>query len=360
MEEPKQDALQLFTEQSLATFSEVITEEDLQKLVKEYSGLKVKDIDDREGLMAVRKARIDLKNKVVEIKKKGKSLRESAVSFQKAVITRENELVNIIDPSKKELEEEEDRIAALKEAKRQEDEKRESDRIQARMDQLNAVEHAHDFHQLKTMSDEQFAELLKSATDEFAEIQIKREEDKKREEIEAKDREQKRIAEENALAILRKEQEEKQRKFDEKQAAFRAEQDKAKKEQEAREAKLREEQAKVEAEKQAIREAKEAEEAEKKRLADLEAARKTAAEQAIKDKEEADRKAKEEEEERIKSASDKERFKRISDLISMMQNESIWSLFTSKSGKVTADQIQEHLKQAAELAKFGATRKQGK
>lgn len=329
-------AIDLFISQELERFDkEVISEKDLQKLVKKYSGLKVKDIDDKEGLNEVRRARIDLKNKVVEIKKKGKATRDGAVKFQKAVIERENSLINIIEPTKDELSAEEDRIAELKEQKRVEEEKQESDRIQSMLDKLNAVEAAIDFHTLSQMNEAEFEHRLAEATEAFEEVKRKREEDRIKEEQESKAREQARLEEEERQAKAKAEQKAKEKAFAEEQRKFREEQERVAEVNRKKEAELRAKEEKL---------AKE--EAEKKRLQEIEDAKKAAAAQALKDKEEAERKAKEEEEDRKKEAPEKEKFAIIALGIKTTLMEPVWGQFKSKTGKAKAIAIMNKLSEA--------------
>lgn len=343
-QEEQTTAIDLFISQELSRFDkEVISEKDLQKLVKQYSGLKVNGVEDREGLNAVRKARIDLKNKVVEIKKKGKATRDSAVKFQKAVIERENSLVNIIEPTKKELEAEEDRIAELKEQQRLEEEKKEAERIQRRLDRLNAVEAAIDFHSLSQLNDEEFELRLSEATEVFKAAQILKEQVRIQEEAQAKIREQERIEEEKRQAKLKAEQEAKEKAFAEEQRKFREEQER-----------IAEANRKKEEELRAKEERLAAQEAEKKRLQEIEDAKKAAAEKALKDKEEAERRAKEEEEERKKEATEKEKFEMIAKEIEAVLNNSIWNTFKSKKGKASASSIHNDLLLCHKTAKEAA------
>jgi len=59
--------------------------------------LKINGVDDKAGYELVKKARLDLKEKRVLITKTGKAMREQALSFQKAVISKEKELVAIVE-----------------------------------------------------------------------------------------------------------------------------------------------------------------------------------------------------------------------------------------------------------------------
>jgi len=81
------------------------TEAELNKLVKESNGLEIKGIDDEVGYNLVHKARINLKSARVMIKKCGKEAREEAIKFQRDIISKENELIAMIEPTEKNLEE---------------------------------------------------------------------------------------------------------------------------------------------------------------------------------------------------------------------------------------------------------------
>ena len=78
---------------------------EIQKIVEES---KMVDITD---LKQVKDKRITLKNIRVTITKKGKELREDAITFQKAVIAKEKELVGMIEPEEDRLQGVEDKAA---------------------------------------------------------------------------------------------------------------------------------------------------------------------------------------------------------------------------------------------------------
>lgn len=79
---------------------------ELQKAVEATRGITATDLKDKAQLKVVKQNRITLRNFRVAITKKGKEIREDAVQFQRDVLTRERELVAIIEP-------EEDRLAAI-------------------------------------------------------------------------------------------------------------------------------------------------------------------------------------------------------------------------------------------------------
>jgi len=259
-----------------------IDEAGLITKANQYKGLMILDVNDKAGLSAVRTARLELKDIRVDISKKAKKIRESAVRFQKAVIARETELIELVEPTERILEAEEDRIMLEKKRIREEEEKREFERLQGMMNKLSEVNYAMDFTELKGLTDDQFATVLQEATTKYEEFENSRKAEEQRQKEEAERLEAERKAEQDRLKKVAAEQEERDRKFAQEQAEFRAEQARIQKENDLKRAELKAAQDKIDAEN-----------AEKKRLADLEQARKEAAEKALRDKEEADRLEKE-------------------------------------------------------------------
>ena len=153
------------------------------------------------------------------------------------------------------------------------------------------------------------------------------------------------------------------RLFEEQQAAFRAEQEKAKKELEERGANIKAEQEKIEAEKKAIQDAKDAEEREKQRQAELVKAREEAAEKArieaeekaareAKEREERELKEKEEAEQRLLFGEDSDRFTFLAQQIEVQFiNSAVWSHMKSKKGKKVGSDALSLIRQAWELCK---------
>jgi len=330
-----------------------ITESGLMTLSNSFKDLKVNGVDDIEGLKAVESARKTLKKKRVEIQNVAKNLRDSATKFQKAVIARENELVAIIEPTEDILSEIEDAIYEEKERLRLEEERKEDDRIQTMINQFAAVGHAVDYSTIKGYTEDQFHEALAEAI-----MVHNRQVEEEKIAAENKRKEEERFLNE------RREQEERQRKFEEDQSAFRAEQKRIEEFNAKVAAGLKAAQDKLDAEKKAIEDAKEAERLEKVRLVELEKAKKEAAEKARIDAEKkakreaeekivADQLAKEEAEEKLLLSSDKDKFAWIVDTIKdqlIGDDVLVWGHFKSKKGKIVAKQIKEHLKQAVSLA----------
>lgn len=101
-----QDKKIVLDENQLEKFDPTVAQ--LTELVEKTKGLSVADLKDKAALETVRQSRIELKKTRVAIEKYGKSLRDDANKFAKAVIAKEKELIGIIEP-------EEDRLKAIEE-----------------------------------------------------------------------------------------------------------------------------------------------------------------------------------------------------------------------------------------------------
>lgn len=159
-------------------------EADLENLV-----VKSKKIDSSYGLDTVKESRVIIRDVRIAITKKGKELREDAVAFQKAVIAKEKELVEIITP-------EEDRLKAIEdEVKAEELKKERMVLLPERKEKLltidGSVEWATD-DQLLAMDGMEFSLFYNSCVTQVHERQqaaLKAEQDKKDEEERSKARE---------------------------------------------------------------------------------------------------------------------------------------------------------------------------
>lgn len=211
-----------------------VTIDALKQLAEESKGVTVSSVDDKEGLVRVHERRMILKNERVKIEKVGKSMRDRANKFTKAVSARQAELISIIEPEEIRLHEEEDLIERLKESIRIEEERQETQRIQDRINQLAKFGRAIDFYEAKIMTDEAFEALLTEATIEFNEEQIRIAEEK----IEA---ERQRLLEQERIAQERAELDRQRQENERKQAELQAEQERIRKDQEAKEAELQRE-----------------------------------------------------------------------------------------------------------------------
>lgn len=77
--------------------------EKLQALVAESAGIVEVNLDDPEQLKTVKAARIKLRDARVLIEKTGKAYREDALAYQRAVLSKEKDLIAIIEPEETRL-----------------------------------------------------------------------------------------------------------------------------------------------------------------------------------------------------------------------------------------------------------------
>lgn len=92
----------------------------LKELVGQSSGIQAVDLKDKVQLEIVKNSRIKLKKTRVEIEKYGKTLRDDANKFAKAVIAKEKELIGIIEPEEirlADIEKEAEQLAIIEERK---------------------------------------------------------------------------------------------------------------------------------------------------------------------------------------------------------------------------------------------------
>lgn len=225
----------------------------------------------------VHKAQMELRNARIQIEKTGKTMREDANAFIKAVRTVELDMLAVITPLEDELKSKKEAYDNEQERIKQEAEQKKQQAIADRTIALAkyAVPYNTLTHAPQVMNEADFSALISSLEAEY------QEKEKARKEQEEADR----IARE---------------KFEEDQRKFREEQEKLEAEKRA----IEEEKAKIEAEKREAEQAKIDAENEKKRQAELEQAREEARIKAIEDQKRADeqkrlddeRKAREEQE----------------------------------------------------------------
>ncbi len=138
----------IMMEQKLSLEVFVPAKEELTLLAGRAKAVDIKDA------VQVHEVRIELRDARISITKRGKELREGALKFQKEVISREKELVGLIEP-------EEERLKAIDEEfeLRAEMEKRRSE-LPSRLDALVAIgdEMTTDEDEILAMDDNQFNE----------------------------------------------------------------------------------------------------------------------------------------------------------------------------------------------------------
>lgn len=108
----------------------------INESVAQVKDLAIADADDKKGYEVVRRARLDLREIRIAIQKKGKSMREDANRYSKAVIAEEKRLVSLIEPYESKLSEMEEAYDAEQERRRAEAEAKRLEDLQKRVSVL--------------------------------------------------------------------------------------------------------------------------------------------------------------------------------------------------------------------------------
>ena len=100
---------------------------------------RIVEITGTPGYQEAQGARMALKNTRVEIQKLGKAAREDATAFSKAVIAKEKELIDVIEPEESRLQALQDAWDAAREAEKQARIRAEQERLEAIRAKLDAI-----------------------------------------------------------------------------------------------------------------------------------------------------------------------------------------------------------------------------
>jgi hypothetical protein len=246
-----------------------VTDAAIAKMENQYMGLTITGIDDEDGFKAVHDARMIVKGHRVAVEKKRKELKADALAWGKKVDAEAKRIKGKLEPIESHLIAQEKIVADEKKRIKEAEEEKQREIIQNRVDLLGTFNKHLPFFDVASMSNDEWDACLKSAKSEYDAEQERFE--KERLERAA---EEKRISDERAeLDRLREEQ----KKRD---AAAKAEQDRIAKEQAEKEAALQAERDKLEAEKKAEQDRKDQEELEKRLAAEA----KEKAEREVKEK----------------------------------------------------------------------------
>lgn len=110
------------------------------KLVDMVAGSKnIVEITNGDGYKECHAARMALKNTRIEIQKRGKEAREDAVKLQKAIIAKEKELVDLIEPEEARLQELQDAVDEAKAREKAEKDRLERGRVEALHARFTAI-----------------------------------------------------------------------------------------------------------------------------------------------------------------------------------------------------------------------------
>ena len=137
-----------------------VEEEFLRKLAEKYGPLTINGLNDKEGLIAVHNARMDLRGLRTDIDKRRKELKSESLAWGKRVDSEAKRLTALIQPVEDRLKEQEDAVKA-------EQDRLKSERSTLRLQALQAVclpGTLPPVSMIESLSDEEFAALLEAET----------------------------------------------------------------------------------------------------------------------------------------------------------------------------------------------------
>lgn len=149
----------------LAAFE--IKKSELEELKKEVEGLDITSIDDKASIKTVSEARKKLKSARIEIEKDAKAMRDGLTERSRFISQKEKELVDIIEPTEKELLKKEKWIKDENDRIEREAKEAEEKIIQDRIDRLATYDCEINLVHLKGLADEEFDKVVASAKKQF-------------------------------------------------------------------------------------------------------------------------------------------------------------------------------------------------
>lgn len=361
------------TDAKLAPITKVKTE--IARMRKAFSDLKIKDVNDRDGLLKVSTARKEVKAVRVQVEKERKTLNEDALKWQRQVNEAAKEITSELIEIETPLQEMEDAIIAEKQRIKEEFEAKRKEKIQNRAQVVTSfhgvtfnglsyslgdakIDHA----DLENLPDDKFQTEVEKLEAEYQSILEARLETERLAKEEADRLEAQRLEQEAAAAELKRQQDEiaaERKRLEDEKAAHEAILIAEKME---RDAIAQREQDEKDAEAKRLTLEAYARETEDKRRAEIEAARVEAAEKArvaaelkakqdAEAKAEADRLAKEKEARKKARRPDLEKFTDMTNQIKAILDSFTFSTEDGKNAKADFKTGIELLIKASPLTK---------
>lgn len=154
-----------------------ITDAAIAILASSYMPMKVKGLDDKEGLRNVHEGRMIVKAKRIEVEKKRKELKESSLSFGRAVDGEAKRITALLLPIEAHLGNEESIIEKEKERLALEAVQKRQAKLQERANKMKAYECTIDAVTLSTLPDDVFEKTLANAEHDYKMKQQKQKEE---------------------------------------------------------------------------------------------------------------------------------------------------------------------------------------
>jgi hypothetical protein len=150
---------------------------ELTKLKEDAAGLTISSIEDKAAITQVSTWRKKLKAARVEIQKEGKGMRDPLTRISKSISAKEDELIDIISPTEKDLQSKEDWVKAEQDKIDQAEARRKQAIVQERIDKLRAYGFEIDLNLLTGISQDKFDEMLADARSQHEKAEAKKAEE---------------------------------------------------------------------------------------------------------------------------------------------------------------------------------------
>lgn len=205
-----------------------ITDTAIAEMREKYLGLKISGLDDKEGLEKVHTARMEVKNKRVNVEKVRKELKEDALKYGRLVDTEAKRITALLAPIESHLEKEEQKIEDEKKKIREEEEKKAKEKIESRIRLLLDCDMKYEItgyksptiyisnEQITKLNDDEFLALYNPVKAEYDKITADKIESERIAKEESERLEKQRLEQEKEaerLAKIKAEQEEKELKL---------------------------------------------------------------------------------------------------------------------------------------------------
>ncbi len=184
-----------------------ITDAAIAEMKSMYMGLKVLNLDDKEGFKAVHSARMIVKGKRCEVEKRRKELKADALEYGKKVDSEAKRILGLLEPIETHLTNEEEKITKEKERLRAEQEAEEKAKIERRVNALFQYGVMLPFADVAAMSEKEFEQKLTLAISVYETEQARIIEEKRRLEEIYRALQKAQEEERARLEIIRKKQE---------------------------------------------------------------------------------------------------------------------------------------------------------
>lgn len=170
-----------------------IADAAIEQMKRDYSGLKIQGIEDREAYKKVHAAWQIVRGKRLQVEKTHKIIKSDYLTVSRAIDGEKNRLLGLIEPLEIELNTELERIDRLKKEENEKAERQAQERLQGRVNTLieNGVQFNGSFYAigetitvdvvtLKNLTDADFSQLLERVKTENAKIIAEREAEEQR------------------------------------------------------------------------------------------------------------------------------------------------------------------------------------